>query len=674
MVAVGRHRYSARRCAQIVLLCISLLLVLLIEPTTEAHAGVAVPTNGVVLDGYGGMHPFGNLSLNTTGAPYWSGWDIARSISVLPDGSGGWTLDGFGGIHHWGTAPAIQTPSYWSGWDIARAVYVLPDEQSGYLLDGWGGLHPFGPKAVALSGAAYWSGRDVARGLDIHLNNAGVPDGGVTADAFGGVHTFGSYYPITPTNPNTPGDDVALKVHSVSGAPYVVSRFGILNDASGGQIGTDWTSYSDSGSWDILRDIVLLPDASAHVSSQPVSHAALAAYNDYLGKNGGVVLDGYGGLHAFGRAEINIQGAPYWRSWDIARSISVLPDGSGGWTLDGYGGIHNWGSAPAIRTSSYWSGWDIARAIYLLPDKQSGYLLDGWGGLHPFGPKAVVLSGAPYWHGWDVARGLDIHLSNAGVPDGGATLDAFGGVHTFGNYYEVTNSVQYWSGRDLYMQIHAVAGVPYIVQRWGQVDSIGGSLQPDWTSYSDSGSWNIVRDEFILGGSSPYVRGQPVSTAAFATFMNTAYQGFTSYTPLSFANAMLEYSDVDAPVTGPNQYALETWELAEGGGAGCDGEAPDTEPWAYSAGPAANPLNTTRGEPGATNWNRVGVKIFHDYEGVTCWSWGIKASGDTLTNGYYANIIATLQNPSSDYATQCVSLARAVGNSPWGTGDFERDC
>jgi hypothetical protein len=309
-----------------------------------------------------------------------------------------------------------------------------------------------------------------------------------------------------------------------------------------------------------------------------------------------------------------------------------------------------------------------------MPDKQSGYVLDGWGGLHPFGPKAVALSGSPYWSGWDIARGLDIHLNNAGVPDGGVTLDAFGGVHTFGNYYNITRHVQYWSGRGMYMQIHSVVGAPYVVQRWGQVDPVGASIQPEWTSYSDWGSWDIIRDEFILGAASPYAEVQPVSTAAFATFMNTAYQGFTSYTPLSFANAMLEYSGVQAPVTGPNEYAIETWERAEGGGAGCDGEAPYTEPWAYSAGPAANPLNTTRYEPGATNWNSVGVKIFSDYEGVTCWSWGIKASGDTLTNGYYANIIATLQNPSSDYTTQCVNLARAVGNSPWGTGDFERDC
>jgi len=46
-------------------------------------------------------------------------------------------------------------------------------------------------------------------------------------------------------------------------------------------------------------------------------------------------------------------------------------------------------------------------------------------------------------------------------------------------------------------------GAPYVVQRWGQVDLLGGHLQPDWTQYSDWGSWDIMRDEFILTRSSP---------------------------------------------------------------------------------------------------------------------------------------------------------------------------
>jgi hypothetical protein len=448
----------------------------------------------------------------------------------------------------------------------------------------------------------------------------------------------------------------------------------VLSDASGGRIGTDWGGYSDWGSWDILRDIVLLPDASAAVGKQPVSAEARAAYNDYLGKNGGATLDGYGGVHPFGRAAINTQGAPYWPGQDIARALSLVHDGSGGWTLDGYGGVHGWGSAQSIQIGAFWPRWDIARALYVLPDQRSGYVMDGFGGVHGFGPNAPELSGAPYWPRWDIARGLDIHLNSAGVPDGGAVLDGFGGVHPFGSYQSISNNVEYWVGQDLYMKLHSVGGAPYVVQRWGQVDGIGADIQPDWTGYADWGAWDIMRDEVLLGAASPYTVSQPLSTAAFATFMNTAYQGFTSYTPLSFANAMLGYPGVWAPQTGANEYALERWQRAEGGGAGCDGQAPYTEPWIYSGGPAANPLNTTRGEPGATDWNSVHVRIFHDYQGVTCWAWGIKASGDTLTNGYYSAIINAFRNPAADYKTQCVMVARAVGSTPWGTGDFERLC
>jgi hypothetical protein len=88
------------------------------------------------------------------GAPYWNGWDIARGIAVLPDGSGGYVLDGFGGLHPFRVGngalpPKITDAPYWNGWDIARSVAVLPDGSGGYVLDGYGAIHPFtihGPK------------------------------------------------------------------------------------------------------------------------------------------------------------------------------------------------------------------------------------------------------------------------------------------------------------------------------------------------------------------------------------------------------------------------------------------------------------------------------------------------------------------------------------------------
>jgi hypothetical protein len=119
---------------------------------------------------------------------------------------------------------------------------------------------------------------------------------------------------------------------------------------------------------------------------------------------------------------------------------------------------------------------------------------------------------------------------------------------------------------------------------------------------------------------------------------------------------------------------MEAWEAAEGGGAGCPGQPAYTAPWANSPGPPGNPLNTTQTEPGSTNWNSVGVQAFANADGETCWYWGITANADVLLNGLYGNILAVLDNPvSSDY-DQCVDLAEAVGDSPWGTGNFSADC
>jgi hypothetical protein len=145
-------------------------------------------------------------------------------------------------------------------------------------------------------------------------------------------------------------------------------------------------------------------------------------------------------------------------------------------------------------------------------------------------------------------------------------------------------------------------------------------------------------------------------------------------TPQTFADAILSYPGINGVITASNEYAIETWERAEGGGAGCPGQPAHTAPWAYSGGPAGNPINTTQQEPGSTAWNSVGVQVYQNYDGVTCWEWGIKANADTLLNGFYANILSVLDNPVSSDHSQCVDLADAVGNSPWGTGNFSADC
>ena len=147
MGAMRRH-FSAL-VAALLLSCLGPLFL-------PAPVGAATSvTGGVTLDLYGGLHPFGGLALNSAGAPYWNGLDIARAVQLRQDGSGGWILDAYGGIHAFGAAPTIKSPSYWNGWAIARAFVVtsrdangILDGRQGYLLDGYGGLWPWGGAPV----------------------------------------------------------------------------------------------------------------------------------------------------------------------------------------------------------------------------------------------------------------------------------------------------------------------------------------------------------------------------------------------------------------------------------------------------------------------------------------------------------------------------------------------
>ena len=136
--------------------------------------------------------------------------------------------------------------------------------------------------------------------------------------------------------------------------------------------------------------------------------------------------------------------------------------------------------------------------------------------------------------------------------------------------------------------------------------------------------------------------------------------GPNNCTPKTFAVAVFTYPRIGAPVTGANESAFQVWERAEGGN------------WHNTA--HCNPLNTTQREPGSRSINSVGVQAYRTNAGHTCWFWGIKATGDTLLNGHYGPILNTLRHPSGNAHTQCVNQARSVGRTPWGTGDFERDC
>jgi spore germination protein YaaH len=217
---------------------------------------------------------------------------------------------------------------------------------------------------------------------------------------------------------------------------------------------------------------------------------------------GGLVLDGFGGLHPYGTAPAAGLTA-YWPNWDIARDVAILPDGSGGYVLDGYGGLHPFGlgghaAPPAATGYAYWGGWDIARKLVLLPGGAGGYVMDGWGGLHPFAvgsnPQPPGATGFAYWKNWDIARGI-VLIPNSTM---GYTLDGFGGVHPFNGAPQIAQPA-YWNGWDIARGIWLTAGsmaaapAGYVLDGYGGLHPFGGA--PTLSSYGYAGA-DLFRSVF----------------------------------------------------------------------------------------------------------------------------------------------------------------------------------
>ena len=124
---------------------------------------------GYTLDDGGGVNGYastGGTAPDVTNAPSFN-FDIARGI--VGGGSGnGYVLDGWGGIHPYGNAPAATGGAYWQGWDIARGV-AAAGASGGEVVDGWGGVHPFWTSGAASQNppqvSGYWPGTDRARGI-----------------------------------------------------------------------------------------------------------------------------------------------------------------------------------------------------------------------------------------------------------------------------------------------------------------------------------------------------------------------------------------------------------------------------------------------------------------------------------------------------------------------------
>jgi hypothetical protein len=140
---------------------------------------------GWVLDGYGGIHRFGNAPAPGGGGPYFPGQDVARGIAEGPIPGSGYVLQGNGAVHPFGGATA-RVPARWPGW-LGKDIATRPDGLGGYVLDAFGGVHPFG-NAVPVAVTGYWPGWDITRAIALRPDGVG----GYVLDAYGGVHRFGN--------------------------------------------------------------------------------------------------------------------------------------------------------------------------------------------------------------------------------------------------------------------------------------------------------------------------------------------------------------------------------------------------------------------------------------------------------------------------------------------------
>src|SRR5579859_838822 len=136
--------------------------------STAAHVTAPVDNQHhlYVLDGHGVLHPVGDapaLSESTT----WPNKDVAYSLALFPDSTGGYVLNAWGGLDAVGNAPAIDTGLSTMGFGVVRQVVLAPWSSSaqpdGYVLDEFGGIHEFG-FAPAVKSAIHFN-LDIARAM-----------------------------------------------------------------------------------------------------------------------------------------------------------------------------------------------------------------------------------------------------------------------------------------------------------------------------------------------------------------------------------------------------------------------------------------------------------------------------------------------------------------------------
>lgn len=233
-----------------------------------------------------------------------------------------------------------------------------------------------------------------------------------------------------------------------------------------------------------LAAAALLVGGALVLVNRPASHADTATRPEDIA---GLLVDNWGGLHTFSEgmgAPPTFSGGPYWPGQNVARGVAaaVPPPGpqfprQGGVVVDDWGGLHpfriNGSPLPSNPTGGpYWPGQDIARGVALVSNGAGGYVLDDWGGLHPFalnGTMPAAPNNVAYWPGKDVARGVAVDVGGTG----GYTVDLWGGIHPFGIGANppprMPTSGPYWPGQDAARGITLLPDESggYIGDSWG---------------------------------------------------------------------------------------------------------------------------------------------------------------------------------------------------------------
>lgn len=186
-----------------------------------------------------------------------------------------------------------------------------------------------------------------------------------------------------------------------------------------------------------------------------------------------------------------MSGGGSWSGRNIARDFKVCPtDDSQGYLLDGLDGIHPVGNAVQPTQYAYFS-FDIARSIVILPDCQSGYTLDGYGGIHPFAGGSASLppnaTNYAYFPGNDIARGMVLENPNPSSPPNGYTLDGYGGVHVMGSAPVISPqpSFGFDIARGMVLTVDNPCCSGYVLDGYGGVHRMG----PNAFDATTSNSW-----------------------------------------------------------------------------------------------------------------------------------------------------------------------------------------